>query len=76
MEIVRLLSTRRDGYTRTEIANELKIPDNGHLSDMLDDLEHCDFVRRYNNGILKKNGIYQLVDFFIPLSVWHSQSDG
>ena len=24
MEIVRLLSTHRDGYTRTEIANELK----------------------------------------------------
>ena len=64
MEIVRLLSTHRDGYTRTEIANELKIPDNGHLSDMLDDLEHCDFVRRYNNGTLQKNGIYQLVDFF------------
>lgn len=54
MEIVRLLSTHRDGYTRTEIANELKIPDNGHLSDMLDDLEHCDFVRRYNNGTLQK----------------------
>ncbi len=64
MEIVRLLSTRRDGYTRTEIASELNIPDNGHLSDMLDDLEHCDFVRRYNNGTLQKNGIYQLVDFF------------
>ena len=63
-EIIRLLCTRRDGYTRIEIANELKIPDNGHLTDMLDDLEHCDFVRRYNNGTLQKNGIYQLVDFF------------
>ena len=64
MKIVRLLSTSRDGYTRIEISNELKIPDNGHLSEMLDDLEHCDFVRRYNNGTLQKNGIYQLIDFF------------
>ena len=64
MEIIRLLSSRRDGFTRAEIANALKINDNGHLCDMMDDLEHCDFVRRYNNGILQKNGIYQLVDFF------------
>ncbi|MBR4389976.1 MAG: ATP-binding protein, partial [Prevotella sp.] len=53
-----------DGYTRAEIAKELKISDNGHLCDMLDDLEHCDFVRRYNNGTLQKNGIYQLIDFY------------
>ena len=64
MEIIRLLSLHRDGYTRAEIAHELKIPDNGHLSNMMDDLEHCDFVRRYNNGTLQKNGIYQLIDFF------------
>lgn len=64
MEVIRVLSTRRDGYTRSEIAKELKIADNGHLCAIMDDLEHCDFVRRYNNGSLKKNGIYQLIDFF------------
>ncbi len=64
MEIVRLLSTRKDGFTRKEIAEGLKIPNNGHLSDMLDDLENCDFIRRYNNGTMQKNGIYQLIDFF------------
>jgi hypothetical protein len=64
MEIIRLLSSRRDGFTRGEIVHELKLADNGHLTDMLDDLEHCDFVRRYNNGALQKNGIYQLIDFF------------
>lgn len=64
MEIIRLLSTHRDGYTRAEIAKELKIHDNGRLCEMMDDLEHCDFVRRYNNGKLQKHGIYQLIDFF------------
>lgn len=64
MEIIRLLSTHRDGYTRAEIARELKIHDNGRLSEMMEDLEHCDFVRRYNNGRLRKHSIYQLIDFF------------
>lgn len=64
MEIIQVLSTHRDGYTRAEIASQLRISDNGRLAEMLDDLEHCDFVRRYNNGRLKKLGIYQLIDFF------------
>lgn len=64
MEIIRLLSGSRDGYTRNEIVEKLKIPDNGHLSTMLENLEHCDFIRKYNNGRLQKNGIYQLIDFF------------
>lgn len=64
MALVRLLSSNRDGFTRAEIAERLNIPNNGHLYTMLDDLEHCDFIRRYNNGKLQKNGIYQLIDFF------------
>ena len=49
MEIVRLLSTHRDGFTRSEIANELKIKDNGHLCDMLDDLEYTLSEKEYRN---------------------------
>ena len=64
MEILRLLSTHRDGYTRIEIAGKLGMADNGALSDMLGDLEQCDFLRRYNNGRKQNGGIYQLVDFF------------
>lgn len=64
MEVIRLLSGNRDGYTRTEIVDKLKVADNGHLSTILENLEHCDFIRKYNNGTLRKNGIYQLIDFF------------
>ena len=64
MEIIRLLSTRRDGFTRKEISEKLSLPDNGALSDMLLDLEQCDFIHRYNNGRLQNGGIYQLMDFF------------
>lgn len=64
MEIIRLLSTRKDGFTRKEIAEGLNVSNNGHLSDMLVDLENCDFIRRYNNAAMQRNGIYQLIDFF------------
>jgi len=64
MDILRVLSTRKYGYTRKEIAEVLKIPDNGHLCKMMEDLEYCDFVRRYNNGPSKNGGIYQLMDFY------------
>lgn len=64
MDILRVLSTRKYGFTRKEIAEALKIPDNGHLCTMMDDLEQCDFVRRYNNGNQKNNGLYQLLDFY------------
>lgn len=70
MEIVRLLSTRREGFTRKEIAEKLNLSDNGALGDMLDDLEQCDFLRRYNNGRHQNSGIYQLIDFF---SLFHYQ---
>ena len=64
MEIIRLLSTRKEGFTRKEIAVTLKVSDNGALGDMLEDLEQCDFIRRYNNGQNQNGGIYQLMDFF------------
>jgi hypothetical protein len=64
MEIIRLLSTHRDGFTRKEISEKLGLADNGVLSDMLEDLEQCDFLRRYNNGRRQNGGIYQLVDFY------------
>lgn len=64
MEIIKLLAGSRDGFTRNEIAAKLKLADNGHLSTILENLEHYDFIRKYNNGKLKKNGIYQLIDFF------------
>lgn len=56
MEIIRLLSTNRDGFTRKEIAEKLDVSDNGALGDMLEDLEQCDFIRCYNNG-KRQNGV-------------------
>ena len=62
--VVETLSKKMKGMTRQELLAEIKSEDNGYFSDVLTDLCNCDFVRRYNNGTLQKNGIYQLVDFF------------
>lgn len=62
--IINILAANKSGLTRKEIATKLKTTDNGHLGDMLEDLRYCDFVRRYNNGLRKNGGIYQLTDFY------------
>lgn len=64
IDIINLLAANKSGLTRKEIATKLKVPDNGHLGSMLDDLQYCDFIRRYNNGLRQNGGIYQLMDFY------------
>ena len=64
MGIVKLLAEHKKGLTRKQIAEMLKVTNNGHLGDMLDDLLCCDFVRLYNNGMKANAGIYQLIDFY------------
>lgn len=67
MKIIQLLSSNRKGLTRSEISEKLGKETGGHLSKMLENLENCDFIRKYcvrEKKINSKNGIYQLVDFF------------
>ena len=54
----------KQGLTRKEIAALPQFKDNGHLSEMLDNLVNCDFLRLYNNGTKQNCGIYQLTDFY------------
>lgn len=50
---------------REEIVRESGLEENGKLSTVLKDLEHCGFIRKYNQiGKVTKNSIYQLVDFY------------
>ncbi len=68
VSIINALCKKKSGLTREEIANELGLQNNGHLSKILDDLVQCDFVRYYRtrgDKIKKNGGIYQLVDFFV-----------
>lgn len=65
MNILQQLAKTKQGMTRVELAEALKVHDNGHFGDMLTNLCECDFIRRYNNGENENGGIYQLMDFFL-----------
>lgn len=61
-KIIKLLSSNKSGMTRKEIAERLKIPQNGHLSNCLEELTQCDFLRCFNNYKTKNSLSYQLID--------------
>ncbi|MEM0992598.1 MAG: ATP-binding protein [Bacteroidota bacterium] len=63
--IVRAMAKKSKGLTRKEIIQAAKIPNNGTLTQILDELEKSGFIRRYHPFQRKKqNSLYQLVDFY------------
>ena len=64
MDIIKVPSTNKTGLTRTEISEVAHIDSGKGLSEMLDNLVACDFIRSYRNGLKKNGEIYQLMDFF------------
>ena len=63
--MVSTLGTKRMGMTREELITEGHIINNGQLSKVLDDLENCGFIRKYNyQGIKRSKAIFQLIDNF------------
>lgn len=67
IQIISILAENKKGLTRTEISKKLGKDTGGHLTNMLTNLENCDFIRRYNvreKKINSNNGIYQLTDFY------------
>lgn len=64
-EIVELLAKKAEGLTREEIKTFLKINDGGSLSEALENLITCDFIREYRAfGKKRKGKLYQLIDLF------------
>lgn len=63
--IVELLATRSKGMTRSEIQQALQLKGGGGLTEMLTNLEHCDFIRKYAPfGKKERMAMYQLTDFY------------
>ena len=64
--VVNLLAKHGQGMTRAEIRDALKLPDGGMLTEILNNLCSCDFVRRYNGfGKKERDVMYQLCDLYI-----------
>lgn len=65
MKIIEALSGKKSGLTRNELLNVTRLPDNGLMTEMLDNLKSSQFVRAYNRfGYNEKYIVYQLSDYF------------
>lgn len=65
IKVVEALSGKKSGLTRDEIIKKGKIDSSGQLSNILEDLIECGFVRKYCHLDKKlKDAIYQLVDCY------------
>lgn len=65
IKIIEALGKKKSGLTRTEIVKYAKLPDNGLLSDTLDELIQCGFIRKYCHITRNvKDALYQLIDNF------------
>ena len=63
--VVGLLATKLKGLTRQEILEGLKLREGGLLSEVLDNLMKCDFIRKYTAiGKTDRDALYQLTDLF------------
>lgn len=65
MNVVSALAKKTKGLSRDEISQLTQISSGGELSKLLNELEWCGFIRRYNGfGKQAKDAMYQLIDNF------------
>lgn len=65
IKVVEALSTKNKGLTRQEILDTTGIENNGHFTEILQNLADCDFIRIYKGfGNTSRNSLYQLIDPF------------
>lgn len=63
--IVTVLAGKLKGLTRQQIMEELKLKEGGTLTEVLENLIKCDFVRKYTAiGKTERDAMYQLTDLF------------
>ncbi len=63
--VVETLSHKLKGLTRQELMEALKIKEGGMLTEALDNLAKCDFIRKYSAiGKSERDAMYQLTDLF------------
>lgn len=66
------LARTKSGTTRTELAKIKEIGDGEPLTKVLNELEQCDFIRKYKTHENQKNGcLYQVCDPFTLFALRH-----
>ncbi|MCC8113390.1 MAG: AAA family ATPase [Bacteroidales bacterium] len=65
IKIIDALASKKKGLTRSEIVEVSKLENNGTLSEMIENLIECGFIRKYcHTGKKLRDALYQLVDFY------------
>jgi AAA+ ATPase superfamily predicted ATPase len=65
VQILEALSTKKKGMTRSEIIDAANLQTGGGITAILDELEQCGFIEKYNDySGLSGRYVYQLMDFF------------
>ncbi|MGM9747287.1 MAG: ATP-binding protein, partial [Candidatus Cryptobacteroides sp.] len=62
--IINLLANSKNGLTRKDILDKLKLTSGKQITERLEDLVLCDFISYHSNGGKKNSGIYRLIDFY------------
>lgn len=63
--VIELLASKLKGMSRQEILETLKMAEGGNLTEVLNNLIKCDFIRKYNTiGKNERDAQYQLTDQF------------
>ena len=66
LSIVNALAQKAKGLTRKEIIDATSKTSNGHITELLDELEESGFIRKYAPfGKKTRSSLYQLVDFYV-----------
>lgn len=88
--VVECLSSKLKGLTRSEIMSEIKTEESGMITEVMDNLEKSDFIRRYKAfGKKQRDILYQLTDMYTLFylrfvkdykgmneNAWSTMSDG
>ena len=63
--VVQVLATRQKGMSRQELLETLRLQEGGTMTEVLDNLVKCDFIRKYTAiGKAERDAQYQLTDLF------------
>lgn len=65
LDIIETLAKRKCGTSRDDLVTALNLKSSSTVTDLLEDLEWCGFIRKYNAlGKKTKDALYQLIDPF------------
>lgn len=62
INIIKAIAKTQAGMSRNELLKVCKLQSNGKFSTILEELEHCGFIRKFPHYNSKKDTIYQLID--------------